>query len=74
MPTHPLPLDDKPVYICTIPAGASIAEIETGDPLRKKYVIAHADHNPKTIEIGPEGVTVTEITCAPDMVIEIGTP
>lgn len=47
--------------------------MQTGDPLVRKIIIAHPDHPPKIIEIGPFGVIVTEVTCAPDMVIEVGT-
>lgn len=72
MAWSPPPLDGTAIFLCSVLAGSKISEVETGDPLRKKYVIAHPEHPPKTIVIGPEGVTVTEITCAPGMAIDVG--
>lgn len=66
-----LPIDNEAVHICDVPAGSSITEMQSRDPLVRKFIVAHPDQPPKIIEIGPHGATVTTIESAADMMLDV---
>lgn len=60
MTTKVFDLPKDSVELARLPAGSVIRKVETADPLRILYAVTHPDHPAKYIEIGPNGVVVTE--------------
>lgn len=59
-------LEGKPVYVCDLPPGSHIAQMQSADPLVQRFIAVHPEHRPRIIEIGPTGVTVTDVEYVPD--------
>lgn len=54
-----------------VPAGTAVSEVETGDPLVRRFQFVQPDATIRTLELGPNGVTVIEISVSPDCRFEI---
>jgi hypothetical protein len=56
----------------TVPAGTKVSEVKVDDPLIRRYQFEQPDATIKTLEIGPDGLTLCETAMAADFTFSVG--